>query len=153
MDDSTLYLVPTLTSDSIGTDAVNNGYTLNLTADGRCTGVNSTQCVAVSNITTGAIINPVQGVRLTSMGKASIRYGKVEVIARMPTGDWIWPAIWMMPQDNTYGEWPRSGEIDVGHPMNELTTDCRVPWQQPFLFQSRPRLHHVGATLGAKRPV
>lgn len=113
VDDKTLYLVPTLTADSIGADAVTNGYTLNLTADGRCTGTNLTQCVAVSNSTRGTIINPVQGARLVTKGKASIRYGKVEVTARMPTGDWIWPAIWMMPEADTYGEWPRSGEIDV----------------------------------------
>lgn len=31
----------------------------------------------------------------------------------MPQGDWLWPAIWMMPDNDTYGEWPRSGEIDI----------------------------------------
>lgn len=25
----------------------------------------------------------------------------------------MWPAIWMMPQDSVYGDWPRSGEIDI----------------------------------------
>ncbi|KAK7505728.1 hypothetical protein BaRGS_00002999 [Batillaria attramentaria] len=27
--------------------------------------------------------------------------------------DWIWPAIWMMPTEDHYGIWPRSGEIDI----------------------------------------
>ena len=27
--------------------------------------------------------------------------------------DWLWPAIWMLPENNTYGAWPLSGEIDV----------------------------------------
>ncbi len=40
-------------------------------------------------------------------------YGRVEVRARMPTGDWLWPAVWMMPRDSVYGEWPKSGEIDI----------------------------------------
>jgi beta-glucanase (GH16 family) len=31
----------------------------------------------------------------------------------MPTGDWLWPAIWMLPVDNKYGAWPLSGEIDL----------------------------------------
>lgn len=31
----------------------------------------------------------------------------------MPKGDWLWPAIWMMPRDNAYGGWPTSGEIDI----------------------------------------
>ena len=27
--------------------------------------------------------------------------------------DWLWPAIWMLPENNTYGPWPASGEIDI----------------------------------------
>lgn len=28
-------------------------------------------------------------------------------------GDWIWPALWLMPQFAVYGGWPTSGEIDL----------------------------------------
>ncbi|EPQ30084.1 uncharacterized protein PFL1_02201 [Pseudozyma flocculosa PF-1] len=45
--------------------------------------------------------------------KMAIGYGRVEVRARMPTGDWIWPSIRMLPATNAYGDWPRSGEIDI----------------------------------------
>lgn len=31
----------------------------------------------------------------------------------MPAGDWLWPALWMMPRHNVYGGWPMSGEIDL----------------------------------------
>ena len=31
----------------------------------------------------------------------------------MPRGDWIWPAIWMLPKNAEYGNWPSSGEIDI----------------------------------------
>ena len=31
----------------------------------------------------------------------------------MPKGDWLWPAIWMLPQFEEYGGWPASGEIDL----------------------------------------
>ena len=27
--------------------------------------------------------------------------------------DWLWPAIWMLAENNTYGAWPASGEIDI----------------------------------------
>ena len=40
-------------------------------------------------------------------------YGRVEARAKMPAGDWIWPAIWMMPVREVYGNWPTSGEIDI----------------------------------------
>eukprot|EP00058_Branchiostoma_floridae_P025161 XP_002610651.1 hypothetical protein BRAFLDRAFT_65842 [Branchiostoma floridae] len=56
---------------------------------------------------------PVLSARLTTAHSFSFRYGKVEVTAKMPTGDWIWPAIWLLPQTWVYGDWPRSGEIDI----------------------------------------
>jgi beta-glucanase (GH16 family) len=41
------------------------------------------------------------------------KYGRFEFRAKLPTGKGIWPAIWMMPQDNKYGGWAASGEIDI----------------------------------------
>jgi beta-glucanase (GH16 family) len=43
----------------------------------------------------------------------AFKYGRVEVRAKLPKGDWIWPAIWMLPKHNAYGTWPASGEIDI----------------------------------------
>lgn len=41
------------------------------------------------------------------------RFGRFEFRAKLPTGRGIWPALWMMPQEEKYGGWPASGEIDV----------------------------------------
>ncbi|HEX4610816.1 MAG TPA: glycoside hydrolase family 16 protein, partial [Urbifossiella sp.] len=38
------------------------------------------------------------------------RYGKFEFKAKLPTGKGVWPALWMLPQDEKYGPWPTSGE-------------------------------------------
>lgn len=111
--DGRLYITPTLTSDYLGEAAITDGYTLDLTADGSCTGTSSTDCVATSNSTLKTVLPPVQSARLVSQGKFSLKYGKIEVVARMPRGDWLWPAIWMLPEDNVYGAWPLSGEIDI----------------------------------------
>ncbi len=51
-------------------------------------------------------------------GKVGIRYGKVEVRAKLPEGQGSFPAIWMMPKQATYGGWPRSGEIDIMEHLN-----------------------------------
>ena len=113
IENGVLYLVPTLTSDVIGREAIFDAFTFNLTD---CTNVNGTSCGAVSNRTTRSVINPVQSSRIitkNATSTANIRYGKVEVVAKMPTGDWIWPAIWMLPMQDTYGIWPASGEIDI----------------------------------------
>lgn len=116
VDDKGLHIVPTLTNETtaITTDQMWNDYTLNLTADGTCTAATSaSSCVAHSNATTGKMINPVRSARINTKGKVGIRYGRVEVQAKIPKGDWLWPAIWMMPTDSVYGTWPKSGEMDI----------------------------------------
>lgn len=51
-------------------------------------------------------------------------YGKIEVKAILPEGRGTWPAIWMLPTDWRYGNWPNSGEIDimehVGYEMGRI---------------------------------
>lgn len=51
--------------------------------------------------------------RLTTKNSHHITYGKVEIRAKLPVGDWLWPALWMLPVDDSYGPWPLSGEIDI----------------------------------------
>lgn len=112
--DGALHLYPTLTNESgITNGEIYNGYTVNLTASGECTSINPGDCTATSNITTGAIIPPIQSARITTRNSYAIRYGKVQVVAKLPKGDWLWPAIWMLPVNETYGPWPASGEIDI----------------------------------------
>ncbi|RPD53563.1 concanavalin A-like lectin/glucanase [Lentinus tigrinus ALCF2SS1-7] len=111
--DGRLYIVPTLTSDVIGTDAVRGDppFTYNITG---CTDANATNCGAVSNISSKAVIPPVMSARIHTRGHYSIQYGRVEISAKLPRGDWLWPALWMLPvSDSKYGPWPRSGEIDI----------------------------------------
>jgi beta-glucanase (GH16 family) len=105
-----LHILPTLTSDVIGAAAVLDGHTFNLTD---CTSANYTVCSVVSNASTGAVVPPVMSARLSTKGSASIKYGRVEVRAKIPRGDWIWPSIRMLPTDNVYGAGVMSGEIDV----------------------------------------
>lgn len=52
-------------------------------------------------------------VRLVSRNKGDFLYGRIEVSAKLPAGRGTWPAIWMLPTDWEYGNWPKSGEIDI----------------------------------------
>lgn len=45
--------------------------------------------------------------------KVPFTYGRVEVRAKLPACKGTWPAIWLMPNKDVYGMWPRSGEIDI----------------------------------------
>ncbi len=51
--------------------------------------------------------------RLRTKNKGDWKYGKMEIRAMLPAGVGTWPAIWMLPTDWVYGEWPNSGEIDI----------------------------------------
>jgi len=112
---STLYINPTLTEDQIGPANLRAGYTMDFwggsPAD-QCTGNNFYGCSRQSG-GGGNIINPIQSAKLTTVNSFSFKYGQVEIRAKLPKGDWIWPAMWLLPVNNEYGKWPASGEIDM----------------------------------------
>lgn len=51
--------------------------------------------------------------RLVTKGKGDFLYGRIEISAKLPSGKGTWPAIWMLPTNWEYGNWPNSGEIDI----------------------------------------
>ena len=57
--------------------------------------------------------NSYTSARLITKGKGDWLYGRFEIRAKLPTGRGTWPAIWMLPTDWEYGDWPKSGEIDI----------------------------------------
>lgn len=64
--------------------------------------------------------------KVQTQNKQDFMYGKVVVRAKVPEGQGLWPAIWMMPTDeNYYGQWPKCGEIDI---METLGNDTSVAY-------------------------
>ena len=52
--------------------------------------------------------------KIKSQNKKDFLYGKVTISAKVPQGQGLWPALWMMPTDEgKYGQWPKCGEIDI----------------------------------------
>jgi len=45
--------------------------------------------------------------------KAEWTYGRIEVRAKLPTGNGMWPAIWMLGTNRSKIGWPACGEIDI----------------------------------------
>lgn len=56
---------------------------------------------------------PIQSGLVKSYEAFSFKYGRIVISAKLPSGDWLWPALWLMPRHSVYGGWPRSGEIDL----------------------------------------
>jgi hypothetical protein len=51
--------------------------------------------------------------RLTTEGKMDFTYGRVEIRAKLPQGQGIWPALWMLGSNINSVSWPKCGEIDM----------------------------------------
>ena len=51
--------------------------------------------------------------KLKTKGLFSKTYGRYEIKAKLPVGKGLWPAIWMLPEEDKYGTWAASGEIDI----------------------------------------
>jgi beta-glucanase (GH16 family) len=59
--------------------------------------------------------------RVVSKNDGWLTYGRVEFYAKLPASPkGSWPAIWMLPNDYVYGNWPNSGEIDI---MEQVSFD------------------------------
>ena len=51
--------------------------------------------------------------RLTTMGKRSFKFGRIDIRAKLPQGQGIWPALWMLGDNFPTAGWPTCGEIDI----------------------------------------
>lgn len=110
IENGVLNIRPTFTKDYIGGEDKLYSATINIPPD-QCTESYAWGCER-----TGApdrILNPIRSAKIRTTDSFSFKYGKVEFRAKIPAGDWLWPALWMMPKDSVYGPWPASGEIDI----------------------------------------
>ena len=107
--DGKLVIKPTLQNATL----VNTDSVVNLTADGTCSSDVPSDCVISTNTTSGYIVNPVKSGRINTMNFAVIKYGRVEITAKLAAGDWLLSTMMMLPALNSYGAWPASGETDI----------------------------------------
>jgi len=56
--------------------------------------------------------------RLRTLNKGDWLYGRIEARIKLPGGQGLWPAFWMLPSDSVYGGWAASGEIDIMEAVN-----------------------------------
>jgi beta-glucanase (GH16 family) len=108
-EDGNLHLKPTYTSDIYGEDFLTSGRIV-IPPD-QCTNDWNYGCDRQGS--PDNIVSPIRSALVKSYSAFAFKYGTIEFRAKLPAGDWIWPALWMMPERSVYGGWPRSGEIDV----------------------------------------
>lgn len=118
VEEGVLYLQPTLTAETLGEENVLGEKPFRYDMWGMwpsdaCTSNAFYGCERMADAGAQLVINPVQSARLRTTGTFTFQYGRLEVEAKLPRGDWLWPAIWLLPEKNAYGQWPASGEIDL----------------------------------------
>lgn len=86
--------------------------------------------------------------RIKTQGKFSFRYGKAEARIKLPYGNGIWPAFWMLGDDISTVGWPSCGEIDImemiggsgvgntGTQLSDSTVYGTLHWNQNGHVQS-----------------
>jgi beta-glucanase (GH16 family) len=57
--------------------------------------------------------NKYTSTRITTKGKKEFQYGRFEARAKLPVGQGIWPAFWMLGSNIDQVGWPMCGEIDI----------------------------------------
>ena len=60
--------------------------------------------------------------RLKTQELQTWTYGRVEARLKLPTGQGVWSAFWMLGEDITSSGWPRCGEIDIMENIGEPNT-------------------------------
>lgn len=75
--------------------------------------------------------NRYQSGKITTKGKVEFQYGSIEARLKVPEGQGLWPAFWMLGSDIDTNTWPACGEIDimeyVGKKPNTIYTSLHTP--------------------------
>jgi beta-glucanase (GH16 family) len=70
-------------------------------------------------------------------------YGRFDIRARVPWGKGLWPALWMLPQEDRYGGWAASGEIDLMEIIGEKPHEVLNSIHFGSVYPQRSLITHV----------
>lgn len=86
-------------------------FQFSITNDSSCTNPSFYGCDRTGSVP--LILNPIRSARIRTIDSFAFKYGKVEISAKLPAGEWLSSLITFVPKDNVYGTWPASGEIKL----------------------------------------
>lgn len=67
--------------------------------------------------------NNYTSARMNTLGLQSWTYGKIEARMKLPSGQGMWPAFWIMGEDFPQVGWPKCGEVDI---MEHINNDTKI---------------------------
>lgn len=93
----------------------------------------------------------IESGKLTTEGKFSQRYGRFEARMKLPAGEGLWPAFWLMPE-NRQQTWPIEGEIDILERGGHSELDLRTILGAVHFGQPWPNNTHYSESLLVPEP-
>lgn len=69
--------------------------------------------LVISATKTGTYFATYNSARIKTQGLFSVEYGRIEARIKIPYGQGIWPAFWMLGSDIATNSWPNCGEVDI----------------------------------------
>jgi beta-glucanase (GH16 family) len=84
--------------------------------------------------------NPYTSARIISKDKQIVKHGKIEARLKVPMGQGLWPAFWMLGNNISSVGWPSCGEIDImEHVNSEYLTHGTAHWNNGgHVYQGTP---------------
>ncbi|MFA6086196.1 family 16 glycosylhydrolase [Mucilaginibacter sp.] len=98
----------------VGNPNVNNEKEYYAVANAAVTGGNLV--ITAKNQSMGG--QPYTSAKLTTAGKFTLKYGRIEARIKLPAFQGSWPAFWMLGSNIGTVNWPQCGEIDIMEQTN-----------------------------------
>lgn len=84
--------------------------------------------------------------RIKTQDKVSIQPGRVEARIKLPTGQGLWPAFWMLGESISRSGWPACGELDILENKGSQPTTTSSAVHGPGYSGNTPFAHATGTT-------
>jgi beta-glucanase (GH16 family) len=86
--------------------------------------------------------------RIKTQGVQNFKYGRIDIRAKLPYTQGLWPALWMLGENITSVSWPACGEIDImeligGDGYNDATVHGTAHWYDPSICSNQNPLCHA----------
>jgi len=103
------------------------------------------------HITATKVGSSYYSARLTTQGKKIFTHCRVDIRAKLPEGQGLWPALWMLGNNISTAGWPSCGEIDIMELLGQNPSKVygTVHWDQSGHVSSGGSMNLTGGTFSS----
>lgn len=129
-----LTIEPKLLTDVFGPNSLSTDLVVN-----NCTGPQHSMACVFDRRRIKTLPPPIVSSQISTSGKFSFLFGRIEIEAKLPTGDWIYPQLWLQPQGMKYDKTNyKAGLVNLGKIENVPNSNQRKVKQGLILGAEEP---------------